>query len=93
MFQVFDHINSNLLGIVVTTSPTWSLCSKPKALKNIIKTQEVGRDAKHTKQMEDSYLYKIVVLPAPSNPNIRIRNSFWPKSDEKRLEKKPPVVY
>lgn len=37
-----------------------------------------------------AYLYKIVVLPAPSKPNIRIRISFEPHNEEKRLEKKDP---
>lgn len=42
----------NLLGIVVTTSPTCNL-------------------------------YRIVVLPAPSRPNIKIRISLAPMSDLK----------
>ena len=49
-----------LLGIVVTTSPTWSL-------------------------------YRIVVFPAPSNPKIKTRSSFEPKSPPNILEKKPPT--
>lgn len=51
---------SDLLGIVVTTSPTCSL-------------------------------YNIVVLPAPSKPNINIRRSFCPTKAENIREKKPPA--
>lgn len=33
----------------------------------------------------------MVVLPAPSNPKIRILSSFWPNNEENKLEKKLPV--
>ena len=38
-------------------------------------------------------LYRIVVLPALSNPRMSIRTSFEPKSDWKTREKRMPMVY
>ena len=37
-------------------------------------------------------LYRIVVLPALSNPRINIRTSCEPKSDWKTREKRMPMV-
>ena len=37
-----------------------------------------------------TYLYRIVVLPAPSKPSIKILVSFGPNSPENMREKRPP---
>ena len=62
-------------------------------LANYIKNEKSNNPALTNKQLfvKRTNLYKMVVFPAPSSPRIRILSSFWPKSEENKLEKKEPA--
>ena len=70
------------LGIVVTTSPTCNLKGDSRAWQQ--------RSVQLNSWVSSCDLYKMVVLPAPSRPRMRIRVSLEPPQTREQLREETP---